>query len=235
MNTEATNSKSVSSLASSMSSATIKDGTDQEAGPSNKETPHGTAQFKFSTETLALLDIPTPGPSRNDPRAAYPAESKVVYLRLKDLYRKKLNLAQMIVRAQQGTVTGVTPKACDFKLPVPQRLTQQAQYSEHWLTITREAKTKLTHLYLKALQEIFNQTCESIIANLEELAKILSAEQLTEVKNALKDGYTKAATSRSSGKPSEEEKPAKKRKAAPTSAPRKPFKTVKRRKTEKKN
>ena len=228
MSLEATNTHSVGSLASSLSTATIKEGKDAEASTSNKEKTQGKPKFQLSNETLMLLDVPKPGPSKDDPRSKYPVESKAIYLRLKDLYRKKLTLAQNIVRTQSNITNNVTPKLCEFRVPTPPRINVEP-FNQYWLTITREAKSKLTDVLLEALQKMFTDVINTINQNLDELKKILSEEQMIEVTNSLKEGYTKAATRNISQKPTKdgEESPNNKRK---NTAPKekRPFKKARR-------
>ena len=211
-----TDSKSVTSLALTLQNQHMSVDSAQAAQPDQDEAQTVILKGDLSQETLTLLGVDAnlkrKRSPEDDPRAGYPAEAKSHYLALKELHRKKLSIAQAIVRADSLTKLKKRIPQTDFRCPVPPRLLAVKEYKDDWLLITNTAREQCTKLYIQAIKSLFIKTNNTIKMNFEQLAHLVSEEQLTEMKDTLKQGYIKAAKSLS-GQPQKEQqvrKPVKK-------------------------
>ena len=209
-------SNSTTSLALTLQNQHISVDHAQAALPDQDEAQTVILRGELSQETLTLLGVDAnlkrKRLAEDDPRSGYPTEAKRHYLALKELHRKKLSLAQAIVRADSLTKLKKRIPQTDFRCPVPPRLLAVREYKDDWLIITNKAREQCTSLYIKAIKGLFANTNNTIKNNFDQLAQIVSEEQLAEMKDTLKQGYIKAARSLA-GQPQKEQqirKPAKK-------------------------
>ena len=154
----------------------------------------------LSQETLTLLEVDANNSKRkrspeDDPRSSYPAEAERHYLALKELHRKKLSLAQAIVRANSLTKLKKRIPQTNFRCPVLPRFLVVKEYKDDWLLMTNSVREQCTKLYIQAIKGLFVKTNNTIKSNFEQLSQIVTQEQLTEMKATFKDGYIKAAKS----------------------------------------
>ena len=91
-----------------------------------------------------------------DMRSSYPYESKAVYLRIKNLYKKKLNIAANMHTIKLSLKHNKFPTAADFRdKPPPNR---SESFKERWTRVTTGCKEKLSLLVLEDLNEKYQST-----------------------------------------------------------------------------
>ena len=155
----------------------------------------------MSEDTIRLLNV-LPDNKRkldpsDDPRAKYPRETRVIYLKLKDLYRKKLNLVLTLVNINNCIDNKKTPRECDVKISTPPRIAGVQKYADDWAIIINKAKQELSDLYHKSLTDNYKSTVDQINIHLTTLEEIASKSQYEEMRQSLIDGYAKAAKNNS--------------------------------------
>ena len=170
-------------------------------------------QEKFSDETLDLLikardklghdspkeqrpkgnkrprrDISPSTPPSNKPsdapeRSDYPPESKSIYLRLKNNYRKKITFASQISQMHSELLKKRYPQTVEFKFNVNRN--RDPKFRSTWIKIIDECKHKLTKAILDDMFDKYSNVKGSINQDLTELEKILTSTQLHEIKESL--------------------------------------------------
>ena len=127
-------------------------------------------------------------PSRRNPqepyvdtRDNYPKESKVIYLRLKTLYRKKVSLASTIKTMETKLSKNCFPTSVDFRFNI--NSTRNPVLRDSWARAVRKCKTDMTLALLDDLQKTYNNTRSQITKDMADLEKLLNPEQLQEIKD----------------------------------------------------
>ena len=135
---------------------------------------------------------PSAGPSTkpNDApeRSDYPPESKRIYLRLKNNYRKKITLASQISQMHSELLKNRYPQVVDFKFNVNRNRDDKVRTS--WTKIIDECKQKLTKAILDEMFVKYSNIKGLINQDLTELEKILTSAQLQEIKGSLQKRST---------------------------------------------
>ena len=175
-------------------------------------------QEKFSDETLDLLSrareklshdppkeqrpksnkrirrdrSPSAGPSTKlsdvPERSDYPPESKHIYLRLKNNYRKKITLASQISKMHSELLKHRYPQIVDFKFNVNRNRDDRVRTT--WTQIIDDCKQKLTKAILDEMFVKYSNIKGLINQDLTELEKILTSTQLQEIKGSLQKRST---------------------------------------------
>ena len=182
---------------------------------------HPCQRVIISNETLELLkgasdklDPPKKGVKRaryepgNDDRATYPTGSKPLYLKTKNLHRRKLALAANIHQIKTAVSDNRYPQQVNFRCSFPPN--RDASFKNKWQQIIRKCKEDLTCLVMDDLNNKYKLTKVEIQGNLDTLKTMLSNQQFTEIKNFLDDKYKSAmpaAMTRASGRFSRKNNP----------------------------
>ena len=175
-------------------------------------------QEKFSDETLELLNkardklsydppkeqrpksnkrarrdlSPSAGPSTRPSdapeRSDYPPESKSIYLRLKNNYRKKITLASQISQMHSELLKKRYLQTVEFKFNVNRN--RDPKVRSAWIKIIDECKHKLTKAILDEMFDKYSSVKGLINQDLTELERILTSTQLQEVKESLQKRST---------------------------------------------
>ena len=127
------------------------------------------------------------GPSNakkyNDARGEYPGAAKPVYLRLKNLHKKKLSLTSNIKVMQGKLAKNQYPASVDFKFNI--NSTRNPILKDSWSRSVKKFKTELTVGLIDDLQNTYNRTKAAMAKDLSELETLLSQEQFQEIKDSL--------------------------------------------------
>ena len=126
-----------------------------------------------------------------DLRDNYPAATKPIYLRLKNLHRKKLSLASTIKVMEGRLAKNQYPTSVDFKFNI--NSTRSPKLKDHWSRIIRRCKSELTTTLIDDLQAAYSRTKASIAKDLTELDTLLTKEQSQEIKDSLLDKFQQMA------------------------------------------
>ena len=182
--------------------------------PDGYDTPIPTTSTRLSDETLANLmearmklenlptnpskrrrsGSPTPGPSsekRKDDRESYPPASKPIYLRLKNLYKKKLSLASNIRTIEQRLTTNKFPTSVDFRFSANN--TRDPTLRSNWEQIILKCKQDLTKSLLDDMHAKYGQIKGLIDQNLRDLQGHLDRDQLSEIQSTLNSKFKQMA------------------------------------------
>ena len=126
-----------------------------------------------------------------DLRDNYPAATKPIYLRLKNLHRKKLSLASTIKVMEGRLAKNQYPTIVDFKFNI--NSTRSPKLKDDWSRIIRRCKFELTTTLIDDLQAAYSRTKASIAKDLTELDTLLTKEQFKEIKDSLLDKFQQMA------------------------------------------
>ena len=134
-----------------------------------------------------------PGTSREPvpERSDYPAESKPIYLRLKNSHRKKIALASQISKMHSELLKNIYPPSVEFKFNVNKSRSDGVQKA--WSTIINECKQKLTKVLLHDMFSKYSQVKDNISKDFLLLEDILTPTQLKEIKDSLQNRCTNIA------------------------------------------
>ena len=129
-------------------------------------------------------------PTTADTRTGYPNESKSLYLKTKNLYRRKLSVATNLHHMKMRLGTNKYPTQVDFRCSCPQN--RDEKFKSAWQQIVRKCKEDLTYLVLKDLNSKYTLTKTEIQGQLGQLKGVLENEQFQETKKFLDDKYKAA-------------------------------------------
>ena len=195
---------SCSTLVNSISATTLS-GRVKELALVEQNQQMDTIPQQVSDETLNLigqidqqLNADRPGPPKrartegpsNDPAAGYPAETKPLYLKSKNLYRKKLTIATRlsVLKKYFGKKT---PYYTAFRCPVPSIMKNPLNRSR-WEDKIKDTKGVLLHLLIEDMEEQYKAT-KAEIANLEAtLRDKLNDGEWVDLQNTLHRKYKAA-------------------------------------------
>ena len=125
-----------------------------------------------------------------DIRTNYPEATKSVYLKIKNLYKKKLSIAVNMHAIKNGLKNNKYPAATDFRgKPPPNR---SEAFRLRWDRIIGSCKEKLSLLVLEDLNEKYQGTKMEIQALMAELQLHLNNTQFTEISTFLQEKYKNA-------------------------------------------
>ena len=166
---------------------------------------HNNLPQQVSDDTLALigqadrnLNPELPGPSKRarldgqsaDPAASYPAETKPLYLKSKNLHRKKLAIATRlsVLKKYFGKRT---PYYTAFKCPIP-RIMKKPLNRSRWEEKVKNTKIHLLQILIEDMEEQYKAT-KVEIANLEALLRDkLKDGEWVDMQNTLSRKYKTA-------------------------------------------
>ena len=126
-----------------------------------------------------------------DSRDNYPSATKPIYLRLKNLHRKKLSLASTIKVMEGRLAKNQYPSSVDFKFNI--NSTRSPKLKDTWTKTIRRCKFELTTSLIDDLQATYSRTKAAIAKDLSELESYLTKEQFQEIKNSLLDKFQQLA------------------------------------------
>ena len=132
---------------------------------------------------------PSPGDYPN--RDRYPVEAKPIYLRLKNLHKKKLAIASNIKTLESKLQKNVYPTAVDFRFNINR--TRNPKLKEVWSSSIRRCKTEMTQALISDLQTGYNTVKSDIAKQWIELEIHLEADQLREIKDSLSTRFKQMA------------------------------------------
>ena len=189
-------------LVSKAHSLSINETDGRSAGPStipadNQDDGLSRLKQQLSEETMRLLNV-LPDNKRkldpsNDPRADYPPATRAVYLKLKDLYKRKLTLVLTLVNINNCIDSKRIPRECDVRISTPPRIAGIQKYADDWGLILTKAKKDLSDLYHRSLIDSYKTTMAQINTHLSSLEELASKVQFEEMKQSLMESYAKAA------------------------------------------
>ena len=131
------------------------------------------------------------GDSENqDNRSSYPTESKAIYLKTKNLFRKKLAIATNLHHIKARLNQGKYPIQVDFKCNLPQN--RDEKFKSTWQQSIKKCKQELSLMILQDLNEKYTMVKTEILGQLDQLKKILNADQFKETHQFLEDRYKAA-------------------------------------------
>ena len=148
--------------------------------PPKEQRPKGNKRSRRDTSSSAG---PSSKPSDAPERSDYPPESKNIYLRLKNNYRKKITLASQISQMHSELLKKRYPQTVEFKFNVNRN--RDPKVRSTWIKIIDEYKQKLTKAILDDMFDKYSNVKGSINQDLTELEKILTSTQLQEIKESL--------------------------------------------------
>ena len=196
-------STSCSTLVGSSVSATSLSGQVKHLAIVNTD-EHSNIPQQVSDETLALigqanrLDDERPGPSKrarlegpsDDPAAKYPVETKPLYLKSKNLHRKKLAIATRLTVLKKY-FGKKNPFYTSFKCLTPSIMKNPLNKSR-WEEKIKETKLTLLHILIEDMEEQYKAT-KVEIANLEALLRDkLEAQEWNDLQSTLNRKYKAA-------------------------------------------
>ena len=168
---------------------------------------------KMSSETLAILQEasnklkeadkgPTKGTKRkrtgspsterqSTSRDRYPPESKPLYLKSKNLHRKKLSVATNIHSIKAHLKEGKFPASCNFKCTPPVSVNES--FKTKWAEIVNKCKRDLTLHLVEELNSKYTMIKADIQTTYAELENITNTTQFKELKDSLTGKYKAAA------------------------------------------
>ena len=126
---------------------------------------------------------PQAGPSNAPERSDYPPESKRIYWRLKNNYRRKITLASQISQMHYEFLKKRYPQTVEFKFNINRNRDEKVRHA--WTVIIDECKQKLTKALLDEMFEKYSSIKGLINQDLTELETILTSKQLHEIKESL--------------------------------------------------
>ena len=145
-------------------------------------------QCQKSSKRRRRDQSPAPEPSTVPERYHYPPEYKPVYLRLKNNYRKKITLASQISKMHGELLKKVYPSIVEFKFNFNRNRNEKIKQA--WSLIIDECKQRLTKALLDEMVERYSTIKNLISQDFVELEKILSNQQLQEIRESLQKRTT---------------------------------------------
>ena len=131
-------------------------------------------------------------------RHGFPADSKPLYLKAKQLCIRKLHLATNVQHIKGQLKDGHFPAQISYKCQPPSR--DSSEFSVKWTKAVSEHKRLLTELWIEELSRKYQVVKLDIRKCLENLKSVLNKEQFSEIKKTLDDRYKEAATKKVSKK-----------------------------------
>ena len=128
-----------------------------------------------------------------DSRDQYPPAAKPLYLKAKNLYRKKLNLASNLHAVKGSLKTGHFPTQCNFKSSPPENA--DTSFKQKWIDLTSKCKRELTLLWTEETNRKYTNVKGDIQGTMAELESILDKVQFKEIKDSLTSKFQSAASS----------------------------------------
>ena len=126
----------------------------------------------MSSETVSLLDdvanrlkvskqgkglkrkrLQSPAASPEN-RRDYAAATKLLYLKAKTLYRRKLNLATNIHSIKNSLKAGTFPVQCNFRSTPP--VSTDEDFKKKWIELTAKCKRELTLLWVEEMNRKYS-------------------------------------------------------------------------------
>ena len=126
-----------------------------------------------------------------DSRGHYPPAAKPLYLRAKNLYRKKLNLATNLHSVKNSLKSGNFPPQCNFRSSPPE--SSDASFKQKWVDLTSKCKRDLTLLLTEEMNRKYTGIKVEIQGTLAELETLLDQAQFKEIKDSLTSKFQSAA------------------------------------------
>ena len=126
-----------------------------------------------------------------DSRGQYPPAAKPLYLRAKNLYRKKLNLATNLHSVRSSLKSGSFPPQCNFRSSPPE--SSDASFKQKWVDHTSKCKRDLTLLWTEEMNRKYSGIKGEIQGTLAELETVLDQAQFKEIKDSLTTKFQSAA------------------------------------------
>ena len=118
-------------------------------------------------------------------RDRYPPESKPLYLKSKNLHRKKLSVATNIHSIKAHLKEGKFPVSCNFKCTPPVSVNES--FKTKWAEIVNKCKRDLTLHLVEELNSKYTVIKADIQTTYAELENITSKTQFKELKDSLKN------------------------------------------------
>ena len=132
--------------------------------------------------------------SAPDSRGHYPPAAKpLFYLRAKNVYRKKLNLATNLHSVKNSLKSGNFPPQCNFRSSPPE--SSDASFKQKWVDLTSKCKRDLTLLWTEEMNRKYSGVKGEIQGTLAELETLLDQAQFKEIKDSLTAKFQSAAPS----------------------------------------
>ena len=136
------------------------------------------------------VDSPATSP---DTRGNYPPETKPLYLKAKNLYRRKLNLAVNLHSIKSCLENGNFHSQYNFRgTPLPPESTEEA-FKQKWTDITSKCKRELTLIWADEINRKYSNVKLEIQSTLTEMETHLN--QFKKIKDSLSSMFQVAAPS----------------------------------------
>ena len=164
-----------------------------------------------SSETTALLDkvvkklkdpVSTKGKGTKrkrtqspatspDSRGNYPPAAKPLYLKTKNQFRKKLNLATNLHSIKNSLKNGSFPPQSNFRSTPPESTDEC--FKKKWIDLTCKCKKELTLLWVEEMNRKYSSVKLEIQSIMSELETHLDQVQFKEIKDSLTSKFQSAA------------------------------------------
>ena len=118
-----------------------------------------------------------------DIRTSYPEANKSLYLRVKNLHKKKVSIAANMHAIKINLKNNKFPAAADFRDRPPNNRSES--FRAKWKSTTNACKAELSLLVLEDLTEKYQQTKSEIQGLMIELQQHLSSTQFHEISTFL--------------------------------------------------
>ena len=115
-----------------------------------------------------------------DNRGSYPPATKLLYLKAKNLYRRKLNMATNLHSIRSCLKNGNFPPQCNFRSSPPES-TEEA-FKQKCIEITSKCKRQLTLIWADEVNRSYSSVKLDIQSTLSEIETRLDQTQFKEKK-----------------------------------------------------
>ena len=146
-----------------------------------------------STKGKGLKRKRTQSPATSpDIRGNYPPAAKPLYLKAKNLFRRKLNLATNLHTIKNSLKNGTFPPQCNFRSTPPESTDES--FKQKWINLACKCKRELTLLWADEMNKKYSSVKLDIQSTLSELETHLDQAQFKEIKDSLTSKFQSAAT-----------------------------------------